>query len=307
MSLSGKKIRLQRFNKRGAGIVVPIDHGLTIGPVAGLGSIREIAGWIGSRAIDGVIAHKGIVERLGERGLLAGRGVMLHVNGMSTLGGKPDTKEVLTSVAVAMRLGADAVSLQTNFDGENDAHNLRMLGAVVDEAQGYGMPVLAMVYDKVTASSADARIARIRHLMRVAMELGIDAIKIGAPAEMSEVPEILEGIADDMPVYFAGGSRGEPAEILRLASLAVRCGGAGLCVGRNVFQQPDPGAVLASLRAEMDAALAERRPELAAPVAPPSSSPRRRSFLSVPRSPISSAHLEADERDGRDALRNGTA
>src|SRR5262245_8825434 len=106
---TGKKIRLQRFMSRGAGVVVPIDQGLTMGPVRGLGSIREVASWIAHSAIDGVIAHKGIVERLGERGLFAGRGVMVHLNGMSMLGGRPDTKEMLTSVEAAMRLGADAV------------------------------------------------------------------------------------------------------------------------------------------------------------------------------------------------------
>lgn len=284
MSLSGKKIRLQRFKQRGAGIVVPIDHGLTIGPVAGLGSIREIASWIGHSAIDGVIAHKGIVERLGERGLLAGRAVMVHLNGMSTLGPRPDTKEMLTSVGVAMRLGADAVSLQVNFDGENDAHNLRMLGHVVDEAQSFGLPVLAMVYDKVTSLSADARTSRIRHLMRVAMELGIDALKVGAPLEMREVSDILEGIAEDVPVYFAGGSRGEPGEVLRLAAIAVRSGGAGLCVGRNVFQQPDPSTILDALREEMDGALNDRVERVAPIPAPaPSSSPRRKGLLQLSR------------------------
>jgi len=273
MAHSGKKIRLQRFARRGAGVVVPIDHGLTIGPVAGLGTIREIAGWIGHAAIDGVIAHKGIVERLGERGLLAGRGVMVHLDGMSTLGSRPDTKEMLTSVATAMRLGADAVSLQVNFDGENDSHNLRILGSVVDEAAGYGLPVLAMVYDKVATDSPPARLGRLRHLMRIAMELGIDALKIGAPADVAEVPEILDGIAEDMPVYFAGGSLSEPDELFRLARTAVRCGGAGLCVGRNVFQQKSPAVMLTALALEIEAGCSELR-ERVQPA--PGSTPRRR-------------------------------
>lgn len=255
--MSGKKTRLARFragNAQGAGIIVPIDHGLTIGPVAGLGSTREIAGWIRSPAIDGIIAHKGLVERLGERGLLGGVGVMVHLNGMSTLGPSPDTKVRVTDVETAIRLGADAVSLQVNFDGQNDAENLTAIGRVVDDAMRFGVPVLAMVYDKVAAPNAERRIERARHLMRIAIELGVDALKIGAPPALGEVAPMLEGLASDVPVYFAGGALGTGEQLFALARVAVEQGAAGLCVGRNVFQQPKPGDVLAELRAVLDAA-----------------------------------------------------
>ena len=121
------------------------------------------------------------------------------------------------------------------------------------------LPTLAMVYDKVVGAAAPGH-ARIRHLMRIAMELGVDAIKIGAPAEIREVPELLDGIAEDVPVFLAGGSRCEPSDVLRLAAVAVRCGAAGLCVGRNVFQQVNPARILADLRAKVDSLYDELHP-----------------------------------------------
>src|SRR5262249_31967445 len=156
----------------------------TSGPIPGIESIARISRWIRSRGIAGVIAHKGMVERLSERGLLHGLGVMLHLNGMSIRAAAPDTKEVVTSVETAIRLGADAVSVQVNFDGHNDSHTLRLLGSVVDDALRFGVPVLAMVYDATGPQRGEEeRLERLCHFMRIATELGIDALKIGPPAK----------------------------------------------------------------------------------------------------------------------------
>jgi fructose-bisphosphate aldolase, class I len=243
MSASGKQIRLGRFfypHSR-LGMIVPMDHGLTIGPVEGLKNVSEIANWIGHPGITGIIAHKGMAERLGARGLLRGMGVIIHLNGMSTLSGKSDQKELLTSVETAICLGADAVSVQVNFDGSNDAHNLKLLGTVVDEAQSCGLPVLTMLYDKVLSEKSEQRIHRMRHLMRVTMELGTDLLKIGAPdGGLGEIPPLLEGLSEDVPIFFAGGMITSDTELVALTECAIQHGGAGLCVGRNVFQRPSP-------------------------------------------------------------------
>jgi class I fructose-bisphosphate aldolase/fructose-bisphosphate aldolase/2-amino-3,7-dideoxy-D-threo-hept-6-ulosonate synthase len=281
---TGKSLRLARFFYAGTrvGTIVPIDHGLTIGPVDGVKSTAQIAEWIGDPAITGVIAHKGVVERLADRGALAGKGVMVHLNGMSTLGPAPDTKELVTKVESALALGADAVSFQVNFDGSNDAHNLALTGALVDEAARYGLPTLAMIYDKVEATGR-ARLDRIRHLMRIAIELGVDALKIGVPASLADVPELFDGLAVDAPIFFAGGSLCDEDDLADLARVAVQCGGAGLCVGRNVFQRPLPGIVLERLRASLlEASLDETAHERARHSAPPGTGMHRRVRESMP-------------------------
>jgi fructose-bisphosphate aldolase, class I len=248
---TGKSIRWRRFRSSGSGhaLIVPIDHGLTLGPIAGVGSISEMARWIGHPAITGIVAHKGIVERLAARGLLGGMGVMLHLNGMSSIAPTPNRKEMLTTVEHAVRLGADAVSVQLNFDRLSDAHNLGLLGGVVDAAQSFGLPVLTMIYDKVEVSDAKASRARLRHLMRIAIELGTDAIKIGPPEELREIAPLLEGLAEDVAVLFAGGALGSDGEVLALARASRLAGAAGLCVGRNTFQREAPGEILGKLQA----------------------------------------------------------
>jgi len=244
-----KKIRWSRFLDRrsGRGIIVPIDHGLTVGPLDGLDSLAQIAGWITHPAITGILAHKGMVERLGSRGLLRGVGIMVHLNGMTSISTGPDQKERLTSVETALRLGADAVSLQLNFDGTNDAHNLMQLGAVVDEAQLHGLPVLTMLYDKVPCDRPAPRMQRLRHLIRACVELGTDALKLSAPASLSELPALLAGVSEHTAVFFAGGAVGSEEALLRLAQEAVASGATGLCVGRNVFQRESAAATLTRL------------------------------------------------------------
>lgn len=245
-----KKIRWSRFVERrsGRGIIVPMDHGLTIGPLPGLETLADVERWLGHPAITGIIAHKGIVERLAARGFLAGVGVMVHLNGMTSLAPQPDRKERLTSVATALRLGADAVSLQLNFDGTNDAHNLTQLGALVDEAQRHNMPVLTMLYDKVACAGEERRIARMRHLIRACVELGTDALKLPAPEHASQIAALLEGVREHTPVFFAGGAVRSEDEIFELARDVVAHGAAGLCVGRNVFQRDSAPATLTRLQ-----------------------------------------------------------
>lgn len=245
-----KKIRWSRFldRKSGRGIIVPIDHGLTIGPVDGLDSVAQVARWIGHPGITGIIAHKGMVARLASHGLIRGFGLMIHLNGMTSLASHPNHKEQLTSVEAALRLGADAVSVQLNFDGTNDAHNLRQLGAVVDEAQQYGVPVLTMLYDKVPCDGDQHRLSRLRHLMRACVELGTDALKLEAPAQLSHVHPLLSGIVEHTSVFFAGGVVRSEDEMVRLAQEVVARGATGLCVGRNVFQREATSAVLTQLQ-----------------------------------------------------------
>jgi fructose-bisphosphate aldolase, class I len=250
---AGKNLRWSRLinHRTSRGLIVPVDHGLTYGPISGLGSINEIARCLSHPAITGTIAHKGMVARLANAGVLAGKGVMVHLNGMSSIAEAPDTKRMLTSIESAIRLGADAVSLQLNFTEDNSAHNLTLLGTVVDEAQRYCLPVLAMIYDK-TQQENGKRIERIRHLMRIGYELGVDAVKTEAPESLMDVPALLDGLVQEMAIFFSGGTLKSDSQLLAVAQAVVDNGGAGLCIGRNVFQRKDPVPFLDQIAAVLN-------------------------------------------------------
>jgi class I fructose-bisphosphate aldolase/fructose-bisphosphate aldolase/2-amino-3,7-dideoxy-D-threo-hept-6-ulosonate synthase len=267
--MNGKRVRWNRFlhPDSGFGLIVPIDHGLTMGPIPGLRTIDELRSWLAHPGITGLIVHKGIAARLAEHKLTPRGGLMLHLTGMTTLGREPHTKQLVTSVDAALRYGADAVSLQVNFDGTNDVHNLKTLGSVVDDASRYGLPVLTMLYDVVPPDNAAARIVRLRHLMRAAVELGSDALKIAAPSDVLELGEIVDGFIDHTAIFVAGGAVRTEEEIATLADAVARCGATGLCVGRNVFQHPSPSTILDKLSARLHGHAPRRTFPMPVPIA----------------------------------------
>jgi class I fructose-bisphosphate aldolase len=255
MPAAGKEVRWSRFvdPRSHRALIVPIDHGLTIGPVPGLSSVREIGGWLGHPAINGVVAHKGMVAKLAEAGLLTGLGVMVHLNGMTSIGEAPDTKQFVTSIETAVRLGADAVSLQVNFRDDNHAHNLTQLGQVVDQAERYALPVMAMIYPAGPAAETPVKqIVRHRHYLRIAYELGVDVVKTAPPEQLEDLPALLDGIGDDLKVLFSGGALSSDDCLLSLAKSVATSNATGLCIGRNVFQRSEPEQIISQLRELLD-------------------------------------------------------
>ncbi|RKP46030.1 class I fructose-bisphosphate aldolase [Trinickia fusca] len=252
MGYVGRKLRERRilFPESQRGLIVPVDHGLTLGPIAGMQATDDFEGWIGTDHISAVLGHKGLIERLILRDMLhPSTGVIVHLNGMANLSSDGDTKVMVSNVEAALRLGADAVSIQVNFTADNFAHNFTMLGAVTDAAHAAGLPVLTMLYDKVKSPTPAERIARLSHLVRVVAELGSDAVKLAFPEFESEVPALVARHSRDIRIFFAGGDKASEESLVAMTRAAILSGASGLCIGRNVFQHPRPLALLERLSA----------------------------------------------------------
>jgi class I fructose-bisphosphate aldolase/fructose-bisphosphate aldolase/2-amino-3,7-dideoxy-D-threo-hept-6-ulosonate synthase len=234
--------RWSRFLKAesGRGLIVPIDHGLTSGPIDGIASMSAVREWITHPAVDGIILHKGCAQRLFRDGLLNGKAVCIHLNGTTTLAAAPAHKEMLTTVEAAIRLAADAVSLDLVFDGLTDSANLRTVGSVVDEAEAYQVPLLVMLKTAHAGASPRDKMRILRQLCRSMAELGVRAVKLPRPENAELLPEFLDGIAADVNVFFAGGERESGHALLEFVPRALNHGARGFCIGRNVFQSPVP-------------------------------------------------------------------
>ena len=86
MSYIGRLARSRRmvFPETGRGVIIPIDHGLTAGPIKGIETLDDIAPWIGSSFISAVIAHKGMMEKLIQAEVMKPEcGIIVHLNGMT--------------------------------------------------------------------------------------------------------------------------------------------------------------------------------------------------------------------------------
>ena len=82
----GKKIRLERIINRtnGRTIIVPMDHGVTIGAVEGLVDMRDTVNDMAEGGADAVLMHKGLV-RCGHRTAGSDIGLILHLSASSAL------------------------------------------------------------------------------------------------------------------------------------------------------------------------------------------------------------------------------
>lgn len=245
MSILGQQKRWQHFFKEGhRSIIVPIDHGLTLGPIPGIETVNEIMSWANDPCIDGIVAHKGMIERLLKCGL-KNKAIMMHLNGMCSIAKNPDRKEMLSTVEHASQLGVDAVSIQMNFNGATDAQNMIMLGKVVEKAKSNGMPVLAMLYNK---NKNNISVESTRHYIRIAYELGVDAVKVGFMESKSELSKLLDGLSLDVDIFLAGGEYMDDNKFFDALTTASNQNIRGLCVGRNIFQRKDKTSFLKIIR-----------------------------------------------------------
>ena len=60
----GKQIRMERIMNRDTGktVVVPMDHGITIGPIPGLENMRDTVAKVVEGGANAILMHKGMVQ-----------------------------------------------------------------------------------------------------------------------------------------------------------------------------------------------------------------------------------------------------
>jgi DhnA family fructose-bisphosphate aldolase class Ia len=145
----GKKIRMERIVDRNSGktVIVPMDHGVTVGPIDGLADMRATISKIVAGGANAILMHKGIV-RAGHRGTGKDVGLIVHLSGSTSMSPDPLAKELVCTVEEAIRLGADAVSIHINLGAETDREMLRQLGFVSSICMEWQMPLIAMMYTR---------------------------------------------------------------------------------------------------------------------------------------------------------------
>lgn len=226
-------------------VIVPMDHGLSMGPIAGLEDMTEIINKIADGGANAVILHKGIV-RAGHRGYGRDIGLILHLSGSTSLGPDPLGKVPVATVEEAIKLGADAISVHVNVGAPNEPEQLRSFGEVAEICAGWGMPLLAMMYPRGPKVKSEHDPAMVAHAARVGAELGADIIKTNYTGKIDSFKKVVKGCP--VPVVIAGGPKmATDRDVLEMASEATKAGGAGVSIGRNVFQHRNPTGMVRAL------------------------------------------------------------
>lgn len=245
--LIGKQIRIERIVNRETGktVIVPMDHGVTVGPIEGLTDMRAAVGNCVEGGANAIIVHKGIV-RAGHRKSGKDVGLIIHMSASTSLSPDPSGKVPVCSVGEAIKLGADGVSIHVNIGSQNEDVMLRHFGDVSKKCMEWGMPLIAMMYARGKKIENEYDVKFVKHIARVAAELGADIVKVNYTGSIESFAEVTGGCP--VPVVIAGGEKLESdIDILKMVECAVQAGAAGVSIGRNVFQHAEPLKMIASI------------------------------------------------------------
>ncbi len=232
----GKSRRLKRiFRNDGRTVIVPMDHGVTTGPIQGLANMQDIIDKLYEGSVDAIIIHKGISKTVDVGNL----GLIVHLSGSTKLSQKSNWKVQVCSVEEAIRLGADAVSIHVNVGSLEENEMLREMGMIIDECDKYGLPLLAMMYPRGPNIKNEHDLELVRHAARLGAEIGADIIKTNYTGSIGTFEEVTNSCP--VPTVIAGGPKAKTnREVLQMVYDSLKAGGAGLSVGRNVFQHENP-------------------------------------------------------------------
>jgi len=245
----GKEIRIERIINRNTGrtVIIPMDHGVTVGPIRGLEDMKKTIDNVVNGGANAIVLHKGLV-RGGHRGKGKDVGLIIHLSGSTSLAPDPNLKVLVCTVEEAIQLGADAVSIHVNLGAEDESEMLKDLGLTAKKCLEWGMPLLAMMYTRGPKIKNQFDAAVVKHAARVGAELGADIVKVNYTGSAESFREVTGGCP--VPVVIAGGEKMETdREILEMVEGAMKGGAAGVSIGRNAFQHKDPVAIVKAISA----------------------------------------------------------
>jgi len=243
----GKAIRLERIIDRNSHntVIVPMDHGVTVGPIEGLADMRTTIDKVVSGGANAILMHKGMV-RAGHRGTGQDVGLIIHLSAGTAISPDPNAKELVCTVEEAVKLGADAVSIHINLGAETDRDMLRQFGQIGERCMFWQMPLVAMVYTRGPKIKDEYDVEHAKLAARVGAELGADIVKVVYTGSAESFTEVVRGCP--IPVVIAGGPKMDSDEdIFRMVEGALEAGAAGLSIGRNAFQHEHPDKMIRAL------------------------------------------------------------
>jgi putative autoinducer-2 (AI-2) aldolase len=236
----GMKNRLSRIinPKTGRTVMLAIDHGYFLGPTTGLREPGKTIEPILEYA-DTLMLTRGVLRNCVTTD--TNTPIVLRVSGGTSILNELSNEGITVAMKDAIKLNVAGIALSIFVGSKNERQTLLNLTKLVDQAEEYGIPVLA-----VTAVGKDmARDARYLGLAsRIAAELGAHFVKTYYCEDFKKVVE-----ACPVPIVIAGGKKLPEKEALQMAYSAIQDGAIGVDMGRNIFQSEDPRAMIQAVRA----------------------------------------------------------
>jgi len=240
-----KALRLRRlFAADGRMLLVAMDHAGFMGPQKGL-DLPTMAATVRAGA-DAVMTTYGTARRasfdaqvLGQAALVISCDVMA-----------PEPEEQILN---ALRLGADSVKVLAS---SGDRAQWSGMYRYALSCEKWGIPFQAEVIPGGFDQPDKHTPQNIALVCRQAAEMGADYVKTMYTGDPESMQRVVDGAT--VPVIILGGDKASGDDVVRQVQDAVNAGVAGVAFGRNIWSQPDPGAVTARLVAVLHPTRAEQ-------------------------------------------------
>jgi putative autoinducer-2 (AI-2) aldolase len=237
----GMKNRLGRiFNPvSGKTVMLAFDHGYFQGPTTGLERV-DVSILPLEPYCDTLMVTRGILRSIIPPG--SQKPIALRASGGPSILKELSNENIAVDIDDAVRLNASALAVQVFIGGEYETQSVTNMTRLVDAGIRAGIPVMA-----VTAVGKElARTPRyFRLATRMCAELGAHFIKT------YYVEKEFETITSccPVPIVIAGGKKLPEPDALKMCYNAIQQGAAGVDMGRNIFQAPNPVAMIQAVRA----------------------------------------------------------
>lgn len=267
MTSVGKVLRLGQIfdQKTGTALIVPMDH-----PVEGyyeqLEDPRGIIDQLIEAGASAFLLRRGTARLVAP--VLAGRaGLILRTTIATGLRGKAIEQVFVTTVEEAVRLGAAAVCPTVYLGGETEPVDLEYLGLMADQCEAWGMPLMSEVFplggdDLIEPGAGPYSLEDMQMCVRIAAEEGADFIKTWYSGDSASYQKVTR--YSTVPIVIAGGPKvNTTREALEMVKGAMDAGCVGTSIGRNIWQHPDPAAMMRAMakivlaKASVDEAMLE--------------------------------------------------
>ena len=222
-------------------LFLPVDHGYFQGPTRKLEEPRRTIEPLLPYA-DALFITRGVL-----RASVApdnSKPIILRVSGGTSMVGKDLANEgITTSMEEAIRLNVSAVGISVFVGSDYEKESLLNLAKLVDDGERYGIPVMAVTAVGKELEKRDARYLALA--CRIAAELGARVVKTYWCENFDKVTG-----GCPVPVVIAGGPQVDTElEVFEFVHDGMQNGAIGVNLGRNVWQNDFPVAMIKAIRA----------------------------------------------------------
>ena len=238
----GMKNRMaQLIQADGRCLFLPVDHGYFQGPTRKLEEPRKTIEPL-LPYTDALFITRGVLRSSVDPD--HSKPIILRVSGGTSMVGKDLANEgITTSMEEAIRLNVAAVGLSIFVGTDYEHESLLNLARLVDEGEKYGIPVMAVTAVGKELEKRDARFLALAS--RIAAELGARVVKT---YWCENFEKVVTGCP--APVVMAGGPQVDTElEVLEFVHDGIQKGAVGVNLGRNIWQNDFPVAMIKAIRA----------------------------------------------------------